>query len=66
MASRQLQCLIEVEECVSVSPMDYDQAASLISRISGEEEYPYLLRSLPVPLKEAVVRPLFAILYANY
>lgn len=65
MASRELPCLTNVTECVTVSTLSYEQAAELIAKIEGDEPQAWYLKTLPLPLREAVTRPLFAIIYAN-
>lgn len=62
-ASRELPCLNGIEERLQVSGFSYEDAAALVSRIEGDETHPYLLKALPPPMREAVTRPLFAIIY---
>ena len=64
-ASRRLPCLTNVAECVTVSSLSYEQAAELIAKIDGNEPHAWYLNTLALPLREAVTRPLFAIIYAN-
>jgi hypothetical protein len=62
-ASRELPCLNGIEERLPVSGLSYEDAAALVSRIEGDKTHPYLLKALPPPMREAVTRPLFAIIY---
>jgi len=64
-ASRRLPCLTNVAECITVLSLSYEQAAELIAKIDGNEPHAWYLNNLALPLREAVTRPLFAIIYAN-
>lgn len=66
--SRSLQnlSLSDSEQLIPVPKLQEAERLSLMSRIAGQEIGRYHFHSSPSALKEAIERPLFAILMANY
>lgn len=63
--SRPMPILEDVEECVHVPPLTEKTALQLMSRVLGEELTLGTYYSWPEPVREAVRRPLFALLLAG-
>jgi len=60
---RTLPFVTEHEETMALPLLTHEQAAALITRISGHEISHYHLLCESAPLRESVLRPLFAIIY---
>ena len=64
--SRTLPISTPIEEAQPLPPLSDQAAHDLISRVSGRAVTPALAYGWPQPVKEAIARPLFAILLGGY
>ena len=64
--SRVLPVPTPIEEARPLPPLSEQAAHDLIARVSGQAVTPGLAHGWPQPVKEAIARPLFAILLGGY